>query len=308
MSELAIITYLREHERLTPELIHIGSQLHGHYSDLVMVLYVESVEGVELPETCFPISIIQARGTKYCKLLQALQAKEHRYLLSIDNDIDADIPSLLRLVIQALEGNFDLSWGRVYSRKVSNFVSRLVEVDKLLSHTILRPLLWKLHLGVTIPGQCFLLKTASFQGTLPGTDTFLDDISIGMHAAKHHLTYHYSQEVIAYEIPSYSFAVLWKQRARWATGFKQSLSCPTLSSQDRKLLWLHAFFYHFFPILQVVALGLLAPQAPLLCIAWLGMFALAIARHCPRAFGVALTYPIIFPIFHVGWCFHLLRI
>lgn len=307
MPELAIVTYLRGQERMTPELIEIGNQLCQHYPGLVMELYVESVESVHAPGAEFPIRITHAQGTKYRKLLYALQGIGHRYVLSLDNDIAADISGLLRMIAQTLDGDFDLGWGRVHSRRVSSFVSRLVEVDKLLSHSVLRPALWRLHLGVTIPGQCFLLKATSFQDSLPGTDTFLDDLSIGLHAAKHRLRYHYAQEVVAFELPSYSFGALWKQRSRWATGFRQSLSCATLSRQDRRLLWIHAFCYHLLPILHVAMLAALASQAPLACVGWLGVLALLISRHRPQALGVALVYPILFPLFHVGWCFHFLH-
>jgi cellulose synthase/poly-beta-1,6-N-acetylglucosamine synthase-like glycosyltransferase len=308
MRDLAIITYLRGRERLTPELIEIGNQLHRRYPELVMELYVESTGPVPAPGADFPIRVTHVQGTKYCKLLDALQGTSHRYLLSLDNDIAADISSLLRLVAQTVDGDFDLGWGRIHSRKVSNFISRLVEVDKLLSHTVLRPVLWRLHLGVTIPGQCFLLKAASFLGSLPSTDTFLDDLSIGLHAAKHRLRYHYAQEVVAFELPSYSFAALWKQRSRWATGFRQSLSCTTLTREDRRLLWIHAFCYHLLPVLHVAALATLAPQAPLVCAGWLSALALTIARHRPQALGAAIAYPILFPLFHAGWWFHFFKV
>lgn len=307
MPDLAIVTYLRGVERLTPELIDIGNQLHLHYPGLVMELYVESVQACHAPGANFPIRVIHLQGTKYCKLLHALKGAGHRYLLSLDNDIAADISGLLRLVAQTVDGDFDLGWGRIYSRRVSSFVSRLVEVDKLLSHTILRPMLWRLHLGVTIPGQCFLLKTASFQGALPRTDTFLDDLSIGMYAAKHRLNYHYAREVVAFELPSYSFVALWRQRTRWAVGFRQSLSCATLTPHDRRLLWIHAVCYHLLPILHLAALTALLPLAPLACSGWLGVHALVITRHYPQALAAAITYPLLFPIFHLGWCFHFLR-
>lgn len=301
MPELAVVTYLRGEERLTPELVDIGNRLHHRYPGLVMELYVESTGPFPAPGAEFPIRVTHVSGTKYRKLLDALQGTDHRYLLSLDNDIAADIPGLLSLVRQTVGGDFDLGWGRVHSRRVSNFISRLVEVDKLLSHTVLRPLLWRFHLGGTIPGQCFLLKVASFQGRLPGTDTFLDDLSIGLHAAKHRLRYHYAREVVAFELPSYSFAALWRQRLRWATGFRQCLSCASLTRQDRRLLWTHAFCYHLLPIVHVGALAALAPHAPLTCAGWLGALALAITRRRPRALGAALAYPILFPIFHVGW-------
>ena len=308
MPELAIVTYLRGQERLTPELIDIGNQLHRRYAGLVMELYVESSGLVPAPGAEFPIRVIPVQGTKYRRLQHALQGTVHRYLLSLDNDIAADIPGLLRLIEQTVDRDFDLGWGRVHTRLVSTFISRLVEVDKLLSHTVLRPALWRLRLGVTIPGQCFLLRTASFQCLLPSTDTFLDDLSIGLHAAKHRLRYHYAQEAVTFELPSYSFAALWQQRSRWAIGFRQSLSCSTLTRQDRRLLWIHAFCYHLLPILHVAVLSALALQAPLACAGWLGVLALAIVRRRPQALGAALAYPILFPLFHVGWCLHFFHV
>ncbi|MFZ4874538.1 glycosyltransferase family 2 protein [Janthinobacterium sp. Mn2066] len=307
MTELAIATYLRGQERLTPELIDIGNQLHQLYPDMVMLLYVEGRTPVP-PGVCFPVRVIPMSGTKYRKLLHALHDTGHRYLLSLDNDIAADIPSLLRLVQQTMDGDVDLGWGRIHSRQVSSFISRLVEVDKLISHGVLRPVLWRLHLGVTIPGQCFLLKISSFRHKLPVTDTFLDDLSIGLHAAKHRLRYHQAQEVVAFELPCYSIAALWKQRARWAMGFRQSVSCTTLTQQDHRLLWIHAFCYHLLPILHVALLFALALVAPLACIGWLAVLALAIVRHRPSAIGAAVVYPILFPLFHFGWCFHFLRV
>lgn len=303
MAELTIITYLRGDERLTSELVEIGNQLHRRYCGVSMKLYVESQPKI-ITDAEFPIHIIYASGTKYRKILCALDTTEDRYLLSLDNDIEANILALLRLVKRTLDGHYDLGWGRIHSRRVSNFVSSLVEVDKLLSHTVLRPLLWRLHLGVTIPGQCFLLKTDSFKGRLSATDTFLDDLSIGLYAAKHHLRYCYMQEVVAFELPSYSFATLWKQRTRWATGFRQSLSCGTLGKKDRRLLWIHAFFYHLFPIIHVVALAFLAIKIPVAVVGWLCLVALTMARCNPKALAAAFIYPVAFPLFHIGWCFH----
>ena len=308
MTELTIVTYLRGEEQLTPELVDIGNQLFRRYPGLGMELYVESATTpIPALDVEFPIRITFLEGTKYRKLLHALSIFREGYLLSLDNDIEADVAALLRLVTRTLEGNFDLGWGRIHSRRVSSFVSRLVEVDKLLSHTVLRPLLWRLHLGVTIPGQCFLLRTNSFRGRLPGTDTFLDDLSIGLHAAKYRLCYHYAQDVVAYELPSSSFVALWRQRARWAAGFRQSLSCTTLDRHDRRLLWIHAICYHFLPILHAMALALLTFKAPLVAFGWLSATAVVMVRRRPSALASALVYPVLFPFFHAGWCFHFFR-
>lgn len=308
MPKLAIVTYLRDQEELTPELISIGNQLQKYYADLVMELYVESEALMPIPHSNFPVRITYLKGTKYRKLLHALQNTDYSYLLSLDNDIAANLSGLQRLVAQTMEGGFSIGWGKIHSRKVSNIVSRLVEVDKLLSHNVLRPALWHFHLGVTIPGQCFIIKTVDFRNRLPSTDTFLDDLSIGLYAAKYRLRYNYSKEIVAFELPSYSFKSLWKQRLRWATGFRQSLYCNTLTTQDRQLLWIHAICYHLLPILHVIAMTILALKAPLISIIWLVMISLFTVRNRPKALGAALIYLILFPLFHLGWWFQFFRV
>lgn len=307
MPKLAIVTYLRGRERLTPELIEIGNALQQHYPDLIMELYVDSLAQAHAQNADFTIHVNYLQGTKFLKLLNSLTRSDSDYLLSLDNDIAANLGGLLRLVDQTIVGEYDLGWGLVLSHRVSNFISRLVEIDKLFSHTLLRPALWRLRLGITIPGQCFLLKTKSFRNSLPSTDTFLDDLSIGLHAVRTRLHYHYAREVVAFELPSYTFMALWKQRARWAAGFNQCLSCDNLEEGDRRLLWIHAFFYHMLPILQVVALVALIPLAPLVCVGWLAMMSALTVRDRPSAIGMAFLYFLLFPAFHLGWWYHYLR-
>jgi cellulose synthase/poly-beta-1,6-N-acetylglucosamine synthase-like glycosyltransferase len=307
MPKLAIVTYTRSHEFLTPELIEIASQLRRHYHDVAIELYCESPVDVPFCAEDIKIRFHCLQGTKYRKLLHALQETDADYLLSLDNDIAANIPGLIRLAEDTIAGQFDLGWGRINSRKVSTFASKLVEVDKLLSHNLLRPTLWRFHVGVTIPGQCFLLKTATFKERLPGTDTYLDDLSIGLYAAKNRLRYHYSKEVVAFELPSYSFATLWKQRARWATGFKQTLSCPTLTRHDRSLLWVHAFSYHILPIVHLALLAAFSVRQPLLFLFLLSSAAIVMTKNRLESLGAALAYQLVFPLFHLGWIINFLR-
>jgi cellulose synthase/poly-beta-1,6-N-acetylglucosamine synthase-like glycosyltransferase len=307
MLDLLIVTYLRKDEALTTEILEIGNRLHDCYPKTTMEVIVDTDSAVVPEKTVCPIKFALLQGTKFSKLTEVLQRTRSRYILSLDNDIAADLSNLVSLVTQTVDGDYDLSWARIHTRHVSTIISRLVEVDKLVSHTLLRPLLWKHHLGVTIPGQCFLLKTVCFRGQLPKTDTFLDDLSIGLYAAKHRLKYLYVDDVVAYELPAYSFVDLWKQRLRWATGFRQSMSCTTLTMRDKRLLYFHAFCYHFVPVLHQVSLAFLFPWYPLPCSIWLAALALLISRTQLWAFWAAVVYILIFPIFHLGWWWHLLR-
>lgn len=307
MPKLAIVTYTRNQESLTAELIEIVDQLRGHYHDVAIELYSDSPVDISTYAEDYEIRPHCLQGTKYRKLLHALQVTDADYLLSLDNDIAANIPGLIRLAEDTIAGKFDLGWGKINSRKVSTFTSKLVEVDKLLSHNLLRPMLWHFHVGVTIPGQCFLLKTATFKEHLPKTDTFLDDLSIGLYAAKNRLHYHYGKEVVAFELPSYSFATLWKQRARWATGFKQTLSCPTLTRHDRSLLWVHAFSYHLLPLVHLALLAMFSVTQPLVFLFLIGSAAIVMTKNRLNALGAALAYQLVFPVFHLGWLLNFLR-
>ena len=300
MIRFAAVTYTRPNEYLTDELIFIGNLLNEMAYDFTMEWYCEKELPIP-PEVKFKINKNYTSGTKYSKILNLLSTKDYDYLLSIDNDIDANIEGLSDLVKVGIGDDYDLAWGKIYTREANNLTSNLVKVDKLLSHNIIRPLLWKYNLGVTIPGQCFLLKASSFRDKLPETDTFLDDLSIGLYAAKNKLRYLYSSNVVAKELPSYSFSSLFKQRSRWATGFKQSLSCPSLKKQDKKLLFIHGFSYHILPLLQLSLLVYLLINKPLAFFALLICIAALISHKDIRSLGYALIYQLIFPVFHIRW-------
>lgn len=300
MIKLAIATYTMADECLTEELIYIGNKLDEIGYCITMEWYCEKESRIP-SNVNFNIHQNLVSGTKYVKLIHLLSNRDYDYLLSLDNDIDANIQGLMSLVKDTIENKNDLSWGRVRSRRVSNLTSNLVRVDKLLSHNILRPLLWKFNIGVTIPGQCFMLNVSSFKGKLPETDTFLDDLSIGIFAARNKYSYLYSKSIVAREIPSYSFQELYKQRSRWAFGFKQILSCPSLNGKDKKLLYIHAFSYHILPLLHLLFLCYLLVNSPVFFIIILLFVAFITSSKDRSSFGYALLYQLVFPVFHIRW-------
>lgn len=300
MLKLAIVTYTRKNEYLTKELLNIGNLISKEGYNVIMEWYSESTK--ELPkEDGFLIIQTVMDGTKFSKLINILTNKNYDYIISLDNDINASESGLIKLVNETISNDYDISWGRVYSREVNNITSNLVKVDKLLSHNILRPALWMCNLGVTIPGQCFMLKVECFKNKLPETNTFLDDLSIGLFAAKNKLKYLYLNEVVVKEIPSYSFSSLLKQRSRWAIGYKQSLACPTLMFRDKYLLLIHGFSYHILPLLHLSLLVLLFTYYPLLFLFTLLLTASIISLKDYKSFPYAIIYQIIFPIFHIQW-------
>ncbi len=300
-NNLQIISYLRQDELLTQELVDIGNILVTVYPKLTMSLYCETIQNYSYLKPQFIINQQIFTGTKYIKLLDALAKTEADYLLSLDNDIAADNAAITHMVNEFIANKYAIGWGKIYSREVNNFVSQLVMVDKLLSHNFLRPTLWKLGIGITIPGQCFVIKVNAFKDKLNNIDTYLDDLSVGIYSAQNHLNYLFSKQVVAYELPSYSLSGLANQRRRWATGYSQLLEKTKPNTKEKKLLLIHAFSYHLIPILYWVLLLILATNKFVIFILLVLIVGVILTFFKPKYILSAILYQLIFPVFHFIW-------
>ena len=135
----------------------------------------------------------------------------------------------------------------------------MITIDKLLSHHIIRPFLWKFNCGISISGQLFFIKTKSFNNKLLQIDTFLDDLALGSYVSLHQkeLKILIDNSIIATEEPKTSFSDLYIQRKRWAKGFFSIIS-RTKNKKIKNLLKIHAFSYHFLWIIHWIIISLLA--------------------------------------------------
>lgn len=300
MTSIAIVTYTRANENLTKELLDITREVKRKGYSVSMEWYSE-VKTTLPSDVDFYICQTVIVGTKYRKLEHLLKHKSYDYIISLDNDVEADASEFLPWIDLTIACQYDLSWGCVRSRNVNNFISKLVHVDKLLSHNILRPLLWKLKLGITIPGQCFMIKNEAFKNKMLRSDTFLDDISIGLLAVREDLSHLYVHKVLVSETPSYTFSDLLKQRARWAKGYRQMLYCERLSRKEKKLLYIHGFVYHIFPLINLALLTALFVFCPVFFISLFFVNTVLLSAEDSKMFFYAAVYQIVFPLFHINW-------
>jgi cellulose synthase/poly-beta-1,6-N-acetylglucosamine synthase-like glycosyltransferase len=206
---------------------------------------------------------------------------------------------LKEFVKRASEEEADIAWGRIRARQYKGLFGGLVAVDKLLSHNILRPLLWKLKVGITIPGQCFWIKRKAFAGKLPQIDTFLDDLEVGLEVNRRQsrLEIRASASVLGYEIPNETFSGLWRQRSRWAKGYLSVLR-GAKNPKDRNKVIIHGFAYHFLWIFSWLICFFLVYKNPWWTLLYLGVTSLVIGR---QKFFYAFLYQLIFPVFHIRW-------
>lgn len=309
---IAFVTYIRNQETLTPELIHLTQTLQAGFGGVECLIF--SDEEIDLPhiENGTFRNVVMV-GTKYRRLNRALREVNSEWILSVDNDIQAAEPVLMEFLQTAMESESDIAWGRIGTTSSRGLVESLVTVDKLLSHNILRPLLWRLRLGITVPGQVMLLRRRAFCGMQPEVDTYLDDLALGLYTHRHfkELRVFRAPVVLGFEKPNQTLLGLWRQRCRWTAGLR-SLWKVAETAKDRCLIGFHYFVYHGLWSVNYLLIGLGIALAfynscflliPALC---LGLEALIITWGRPSLIGWALVYLLFFPIFHIGGIVRLL--
>ncbi len=301
MKKIAVVTYMRSTEVFTTEMAEICQLLNENLDDFKCILFSDKpISGLDQYE--FKIENPLMNGTKYKKIKHIIDVDDSDYFISIDNDITGNHKAIINFVNQIIDEDCDVGWGKVSINKYSNLIESLVAVDKLLSHDFLRPLLWKFGIGISVPGQFFIVKGSTFKNKLLQADTFLDDLALGLYINKHHeelkcLMYH---ESLGFEAPNNSFRGLWTQRHRWALGYRKIYDHIEEPS-EKHLLQIHGFFYHGLWLLNYLIIFILGLINPIISISYLLVMSLILVRKQLSLLIPAIVYQLFFPIFHIRW-------
>lgn len=242
-------------------------------------------------------------GTKLSKLKAARSSTPSRLICVCDPD------TLLRRrgalsVIEAARGLDSLHgrcvvFGIVRSQYPSTLVGRACSVDKWWSHEVLRPLLWRLRVGITLPGQFIAFSGNLLDLLEPRVDSSLDDLYLGLTARRHGYEVVRLPIVVGYEEVRSGWTSLLAQRIRWMKGFVSLLHGHLGDLPGLALLICHGAIYHVLPIAWLVCLAAFAAwswasaAAILLCAA--GMISVR-SRHDIAA---SLVFLLSFPLIHV---------
>lgn len=305
---LCMVTYTRNDEKLTAYLLKIIDELEKIIDDFEIIIYIENDNNIHREFELKNASIRNICGSKYIKLLDAIQYTNKEYIISIDNDIEANMDQFLNFVKYVLNQNYDLAWGKIYASTRTGLIPKLVFIDKLLSHDILRPFLWKINRGITIPGQTFIMKKKCFQDHLKIDDTFLDDLAVGICTIKNNLNFFMDHHVIAYEYPNTSFMKLVNQRMRWAKGFYQIFSSKKIDKSIVLLLCIHLTTYHLLSIFYLLFILFLFFSKPFSFLMILSIISFGIIKDRYYLFLYGILYQVIFPLFHIVWLYCFLKL
>ena len=246
---------------------------------------------------------ISPSSTKYTRMLSSLKISSNENILYIDNDITPDLFSLKKFIVE-YRSDSDLYFGRIAAKESKTFTGKLIQTDKTISHKLIRPLLWRIGAGISLPGQIFMLKRGKFLKNLPEADTVFDDLAVGICAVKNGFIVQRSKLTLGYERPSETPSVLIKQRIRWARGYCEQLKASRGSSVF-PLVVIHGLAYHvlspmFVPVLYMTLSGRIFLAVIVIVCSCVSEFRLSRLIY-------SAAYFVIFPAVHAVWLAALLK-
>jgi cellulose synthase/poly-beta-1,6-N-acetylglucosamine synthase-like glycosyltransferase len=299
VEQLTIVTFISKHEMPNQFLYTLVSDLRTSVKIVKMMVYTDNGPNDDIVPNSDLSVIVSPNTTKYMRILHSLNNAETSGILYIDNDITPDNANVLKF-IAGIGDNIDLAWGYIGVSENRGFASRLVEIDKLLSHKIIRPLLWNLHIGISVPGQVFFMKKEKFSRDLPRFDTVFDDLTIGICAKQNGYSIARVSSYLGYERPSLTLPILVRQRIRWAKGFYQSMVNNKHNDMFPYVL-IHGFMYHGLWLPVWAGIGAVCFfSLPVAIVLYLILCAGICGRKLYLA-GYAFAYFLVFPFIHSIW-------
>ena len=163
-----------------------------------------------------------------------------------------------------------------------------------------------MNIGISVPGQVFMVHKDRFYKDLKRIDTVFDDLTIGLCAKKNGYLVEYSKLILGYETASEDFATLFRQRIRWAKGFSETI----INNADSKSIiyvLLHGAAYHLSTVsVDAILLWLLKayPNSALFSLlVILGIISEGEMKELP----FAACYMVVFPFIHLVWMIALIN-
>ncbi|MBV5330137.1 MAG: glycosyltransferase family 2 protein [Chlorobium sp.] len=297
MPTLSLVTFISGNEVIGDKFIALAARLRQKYSNLAVYAFTNQQEQI-----CDKVQQIVSPGTtKYARIQRLLDETHSSFCLCIDNDVTPDLDAVLVFLQEAFAYQADLSWGCIGVVHRLGMTAKLVEIDKMLSHHVIRPTLWKLGWGASLPGQLFLMKSKSFYGRLDAADTVFDDLTIGICARRYNCLVYFTSKTLGYEEPKITVTSLITQRIRWAKGFAQVLAANLQNPKSMLLVLVHGVFYHLLCfIIWGVIVALFFVNANLALLLWLLVSFFLTFGH-KYLLVASIFYTLMFPIIHLTW-------
>ncbi len=214
--------------------------------------------------------------------------------------VDNSCRAVLRQAAMEVDaGNEVVAFGIVEGRDDGTLLSRVIAVDKWLSHRVLRRCLWTLGVGITLPGQFLIVSPRLLHSLDPHVDSYLDDLYLGWVARRHRFRVRRLPLVVGQEDSRSSWSSLLTQRLRWMRGLAFLVSHLRSNPAAVGLLVTHFIAYHAFPVMTmcgIVSMWLVNPIVGLVLFVGLASILSTLSK---RSFLAAAVYMAVFPLVHL---------
>ena len=296
MKNITIATFISNKEKKKDDFIEVIKFLKKSFELEVLVFCDFYMK--DLPNNI--IQIVTPGMTKYKRIEKLISISKKNYILCIDNDITINKENLKKFIDECISREYAVAWGKIKVIPIKSFIAHLICIDKNLSHDYIRPTLWKLNIGISLPGQIFMTNKKYYIDKFPKYDTVYDDLTIGIITKKNLMPIYYTKEILGKELPKSTFIDLLKQRKRWAKGFAESIY-NNRKTNMLKYVIVHGFIYHLLWIPFYIMLILLMLITPILPIIIICIVCILLADKKIKDLLWSFAYLLVFPIVHIVW-------
>ncbi len=196
-------------------------------------------------------------------------------------------------------GKTVVAFGAVEAECAPGLLGQLIAVDKWLSHRFLRPTLWRLGIGITLPGQFLIMSSSVLHRLNPRLDTYLDDLYVGFLCRRLKVSVCRDSRIVGHEASRVTWTGLIAQRIRWMKGFMQLVWHLAAEPGALPLLAVHFLAYHGLPLIVLTVTCALCLNGPLFMIGWLLVIAILLSAAARCSLPAAIAYMTVFPLVHL---------
>ena len=179
---ITIATFISNNEKDNEEIYDIIHFLKDNFANSDVIIF----SNYEIKDKTFN-NIVTPQMTKYKRIRLLLEEAKFDNILCFDNDITIDRENIIKFIKNCLNTDYSIAWGKIKAKKIKGFIPKLINIDKNLSHNYIRPFLWNTKLGISLPGQVFMINKHYFRNNLPNINTVYDDLMIGAVVRKENL-------------------------------------------------------------------------------------------------------------------------
>lgn len=302
MKSITIATFISNMETFNFDFLYLIDFLKEKSLNVETIVFCDNF----IPNLDLSFKQIVTSGmTKYLRIKKLIEVSTNNFIFCIDNDMIIQKENFYKFIMDCKNNNA-LSWGRIKTIHKNNFISYLIDIDKIISHNFIRPFLWKNNIGISLPGQIFMINKKYYINKLYDTDTVYDDLFLGVITKKNSFPIFFTKEILGYENPKDNLVSLIKQRKRWAKGYAETIKYNKNTS-ELKYIIIHGLMYHILPIVWIIVLWLLFFKNPIIATVLLLSISFILIDKEISKLVWSICYLLIFPYIHIIWLFFFIK-